>query len=279
MIVSSLQVGDVLKWDGANWVANPEEQPELADLTDVNVSGLQVGDVLRWDGNTWAPDGGFGTILDTDIQGSVYGLDSSILVDSITSTINVQRLNATAGAFTLQSNNDVDANFNFTHNIDQNGGRTRLYLTRSSSADLSANFSFAGSFEVIDSDVNGEITHNKMLFAKERGVWFVTPDGDQSTNDACITIYSPNGVDVTRKGRLGVGIFTPEEKIHVNGNAKVEGFVQFGSYTTSERDDLTTTNNPQYATNYGMVIYNTTTNTFQGWANVGGNTPTWVDLS
>ena len=277
----TITLGDTLQWNGSEFIAAAIPQPitSISDLADTNFLDLQIGETIIWDGFEWVNGAGPGDIFETDIQGSVYGLDSSILVDAITNTINVQRLNAIGDTFTLQSNNDVEANFNFTHDIDQEGGRTRIYMTRSSSTDLSTNFSVAGSFEVIDSGSNGNITHNKILFSKERGVWFVTPDGDYSTTDACITIYSPNGVDVTRQGRLGVGTYIPAEKLDVRGNITTTGFVQFGRYTTLERDDLTTTNTPQYATNWGMVIYNTDTNTFQGWANVGGNTPTWVDLS
>jgi hypothetical protein len=279
--VLDLQIGNTIIWDGSEWVnvAGPESITSFSDLTDTEFFDLQIGETIIWDGVNWVNSAGPGDIFQTDIQGSVYSLDSSILVDAETSTINVQRIIATEETFTLQSNNSVGANFNFTHNIDQSGGRPRLYMTRSSSADLSTDFGIAGSFEVIDSGSNGNITHNKMLFTRERGVWFVTPDGDQSTNDACITIYSPNGVDATRKGRLGVGTVDPAEKLDVRGNITTTGFVQFGRYTTLERDDLTTTNTPQYATNYGMVIYNTDTNKFQGWQNTGGTTPEWVDLS
>jgi len=80
-------------------------------------------------------------------------------------------------------------------------------------------------------------------------------------------------------GKVGVRKFGPTEALDVVGNVTTTGFVQFGRYTTAERDDLTTTNTPQYATNYGMVIYNTDANKFQGWQNTGGTTPEWVDLS
>ena len=66
-------------------------------------------------------------------------------------------------------------------------------------------------------------------------------------------------------GNLGVGLPRPLQKLHVNGNAKVEGFVQFGSLTTTQRDALTAAN--------GMVIYNTTDNKFQGRENGA-----WVNL-
>ena len=91
-------------------------------------------------------------------------------------------------------------------------------------------------------------------------------------------------------GNVGIGTYTPADKLSVVGNATVTGtveagsfkgsyalddsttiidgingtitaagFVQFGSYTTAERDALTAAN--------GMVIYNTSLNVFQGYQN------------
>ena len=51
----------------------------------------------------------------------------------------------------------------------------------------------------------------------------------------------------------------------VAGTVTSAGFVQFGSYTTTERNALTAVN--------GMVVYNSTDNKFQGYANGA-----WVDL-
>jgi hypothetical protein len=66
-------------------------------------------------------------------------------------------------------------------------------------------------------------------------------------------------------GNLGIGLPRPLQKLHVNGNAQVDGFVQFGSLTTTERNALTAAN--------GMVIYNSTDNKFQGREN-----GSWVNL-
>ena len=66
-------------------------------------------------------------------------------------------------------------------------------------------------------------------------------------------------------GNLGIGLPRPLQKLHVNGNAQVTGFVQFGSLTTTERNALTAAN--------GMVIYNTSDNKFQGYENGA-----WVNL-
>lgn len=47
--------------------------------------------------------------------------------------------------------------------------------------------------------------------------------------------------------------------------------MQPGSFTTAQRNALTPA--------FGMIIYNTDTNKFQGYQNTGGTTPQWVDLS
>lgn len=57
-----------------------------------------------------------------------------------------------------------------------------------------------------------------------------------------------------------------------NKTATFNGPVVLKSYTTAQRDALT-------GVAFGAMIYNTTTNKFQGYQNTGGVTPGWVDLS
>ncbi len=52
-------------------------------------------------------------------------------------------------------------------------------------------------------------------------------------------------------------------------------YIKFGQYNTTQRDALSTAS----PTNFGMVIYNTTVDKFQGWQNTGGALAEWVDLS
>ena len=66
-------------------------------------------------------------------------------------------------------------------------------------------------------------------------------------------------------GNLGVGNWAPTEKLVVAGNAVISGNIKIGSYTTTERDALTGAN--------GMMLYNSTTNKFQGYENGA-----WVNL-
>ena len=66
-------------------------------------------------------------------------------------------------------------------------------------------------------------------------------------------------------GRLGVNKQNATETLDVNGTGKFSGYVQFGSYSTTDRNALTAAN--------GMVIYNTSDNKFQGYQNNG-----WINL-
>ena len=289
-----VQVGDVLKWDGANWVANPDEgQLELADLTDVLVGGLQVGDILSWDGVNWTPTAGPGDILETDIQGSVYGLDSSIIVDAatgsfignftgaVTGDINSLNVNATNlyvtsiyDQPTFYSDTvgfDNIATFVKETEVDDTVNRANITLVRKSTTlDLSSSIEPNATILFATDDTNGFTYKGVIGVHNDLMTFAVNSTGNFSDN---------NQIFLVDTGYFGIGTKTPTEKLQVEGNTKISGFVQFGSYTTAERDDLTTTNTPQYATNWGMVIYNTDTNKFQGWQNTGGTTPEWVDLS
>ena len=50
-------MGQVLKWDGSQWVpsADTDTTPSVGDLTDVSNAAPSVGQVLKWDGSQWVP--------------------------------------------------------------------------------------------------------------------------------------------------------------------------------------------------------------------------------
>jgi hypothetical protein len=66
--------------------------------------------------------------------------------------------------------------------------------------------------------------------------------------------------------RNGAYASTYGTMLKLGKGATVSGFVQFGSYTTTERNALTPAN--------GMVIYNTTVNKFQAYENSA-----WIDIT
>lgn len=116
------------------------------------------------------------------------------------------------------------------------------------------------------------------------------------TADTSGVINTNSGVHITSSQRVGIMTSSPEKTLDVNGDAIIKGdltaaafrgslmaddsttiidsisgnitatgVIQFGSFTNTERDQLFPQN--------GSVIYNTTTNKFQGYAN-----NTWIDL-
>jgi len=83
----------------------------------------------------------------------------------------------------------------------------------------------------------------------------------QATSDPSSGI----GHIITSDGYLGINKTNPSTHLDVNGSGKFSGYVQFGSYTTTNRGNLTPAN--------GMIIYNTTVNKFQGYQN-----SSWINL-
>jgi len=252
----------------------------LSSLADVDTTALLLGDTLAWNGANWTASGGLGEIRETDIQGSVYGIDSSLIIDSVNNSINSDSI----------TNSDFYSTTSEWRFNGQGGNLSRIFsggelggaltLLKISTGDLSSSTDTIGSLLFNRLDVNGNATVSGIFSggggyqgsATSNGLWL---------SHSYQTVYPLPYITksaVLHEGNFGIGV-VPVEKLEVEGNAKISGFTQFGSYTTTERDDLTTTNSPQYATNFGMVIYNTTTNTFQGWQNTGGTTPEWVNLS
>jgi hypothetical protein len=86
-------------------------------------------------------------------------------------------------------------------------------------------------------------------------------------NDTKIQVEESSDEDVIRFDTGGTERLTINSSgaVTVNGSVTSTGFVQFGSYTTTERNALSAVN--------GMVVYNSTDSKFQGYA--GG---TWVNL-
>jgi hypothetical protein len=251
--------------DGINGTLNLSGN-NLADLQDVDTTGIQLGDILSWNGFGWAATGGFGEIRVTDIQGSVYGDDSNIIVDSGDNSITTTVLSAT----------DIISGTISTGDIVLESGTTfpSMIITRTN--DAAAFYGTSEKLGIIRFQSSSILDTPNIIYSG-----FITSFVDKLVFGHTLNASPVSAEFMTlSSGNLRIGGQTlPTERLEVVGNAQIDGFVQFGSYTTIERDNLTTTNNPQYANNFGMVIYNVDVDKFQGWANVNGITPTWVDLS
>jgi hypothetical protein len=225
-----------------------------------------------------------------DVTGSIFGDDSTLLIDGVnnvfTGDIRSARLTVSKPEQPGDGLNGGIGEVNI--DVFSNDNRSLLNLRRRTTDDLTGNTDVIyGTVTFGRDDVNGLKTTG-IIFGRENSIYFgVAPDGAFNAADKFF---------VWRDYKLGIGLTSPAEALDVNGNANVSGtvtaagfvgsvfaddsativdgitgsvtaqsFVQFGSLTSTERNDLTAAN--------GMVIYNTTNNKFEGYQN-----SVWINL-
>ena len=260
--------GDALVWNGtqSRWEAGAP-----ANAGDVVGSVYSDDSTLKIDGITGISYGPFVG----DLSGSVFADDSSLLVDGVTGSLNVTNS-------TLQSlgtlNNIADGDGELT--VTTKDGRMSLALRRRSDSDISSDDLPYGQILFGRDDINGTL-NSGFIAGSQTGLFLSYDSTGLHTNGASFFTI--------RDGNFGIGTFTPTTKLEVVGNVKASsftgtytaddstiivdgvdqsanlstitasGFIQFGGYSTTERDALTAAN--------GMVIYNTSLNVFQGYQN------------
>lgn len=229
-------------------------------------------------------------VVDGELVGSVFGDDSTLLVDGVnnvfTGNIRSTRLRVDKPEQPGDGLNGGIGEVNIE--VASNDNRSLLNLRRKTASDLTGDTNaIYGTVTFGREDVNGTKT-TAIIFGRENSIYFgVAPDG---------VFTSPEKFVVWRDYKFGIGLTSPTEALDVSGNAKVSGtvqaagfigsvfaddsativdgitgavtaqsFVQFGSLTSTERNALTAAN--------GMVIYNTTNNKFEGYQNGG-----WINL-
>ena len=149
-----------------------------------------------------------------------------------------------------------------------------------------------GSLSLVDTQINGDLAfysddgatlagtitnnNNRLEFNNEDGTRMFYFDDTQNwiSVDRPISVSTSHYVSTTKiqQGAGAAGDITIEPgsisgEVVLNGHVRTTAthYVQFGSFTTAERNALTAAN--------GMVIYNSTTNKFQGYEN-----GSWVNL-
>ena len=234
-----------------------------------------------------------------DVQGTVFGDDSTVLVDGINGTLSNGTLTFSEGVLDITSQAGIgryltigkDTDIETQGLIFKAGSAAGKFLQVKSLADGSdsSGISFQvsrgdlatktalqagdslGSIKFSGHDGTNENTVSSMIqWSVEEGAsisngvlpgkLFLLTTADNAT--------SWKGVTIDSGGRLcvgGTGVAQTDSALDVTGNARVSGYVMGGSFTTVERDALT----PEA----GMIVYNTTDNKFQGRTGVA-----WVDL-
>ena len=232
----------------------------IDQLDDVDINNPGIGEVLVFDGFSWTNSlVSFPEIVEgSDYKINIVGADSTIMVDYFNNLIN---------ASTVYTSNIVSSDMSViplggylgetAFNLNAVENRAILKFIRNSTQDISNSELLYGSIFFQRSDTMGSLTTG-IIAGGKNGIFLLSDDTGVFPESATISHLSSNG-------NLGIGIYVPTEKLSVSGNAKVTGFVQFGSLTTIQRDALTAEN--------GMVIYNTTDNKFQGYQN-----GVWINL-
>ena len=159
-----------------------------------------------------------------------------------------------------------------------NSGTTTVYA---SLANSSTNYQVNGDLAFYSDDgttLAGTITNNfgRLEFNNEDGTRMMYFEDTQNyvQFDKAISVNGTEYVSTSKiqQGSGGAGDITIEPgatsgEVVLDGHVRTTNthYVQFGSLTSTERDALTAAN--------GMVIYNSTTNKFQGYEN-----GSWVNL-
>lgn len=231
-----------------------------------NVSGDLTGNVT---GNV---AGNVTGNLTGDVKGSVFGDDSTLLVDAVAGSIPGENVTGTVTASFVG-----DLQGNVTGNVVAGSVLTGSIGTEDSSALTFINdvvFSTGVTFEddVTISDPDYLITNRiKSIPDSLSPVFF---DSDVELNNGLVvqgdlfTFGEINSLSqIASTTSIGVGVFVSENNTITtteltNTLALFGTPVQFASYTDTEISNFSSVNN-------GTVIYNSTTNQFQGYQNGG----------
>ena len=214
-----------------------------------NVTGNVIGDVAgNLIGNVTGNASGAHTgTFDGDMTGSVFGNDSTVMVDGNNNTLhgNLKDINSISYATPLDISNETTGVVSTTY-LSNTGEAAYLKIRRTDAG--TAPDQNVGLLAWDQVDDTGTKTY--VSFAGWHSGLYIGTASDGTTYNAT------NYVGIT-DGNMAIGDYTPAAglRLDVRGNVKATGFIQTGSFTTAERDALTGAN--------GMMIYNTTNSRFQ----------------
>jgi hypothetical protein len=251
-------IGDLVSEDGSTLLINSDTGTFFGTV-EGDITGNVTGDVKAQNGVVVLDSGTDGTdatfigaitatgTLAGDLSGSVFADDSRLMVNALDNEVITDTLETSIIA--------VPAGEDFVK-VAKTGTSADLKLSASYSTDQSASTDVWGRILFELQDTNGATVPG--IIGGATGGIFIASDPTGSFADF-------GKFAQFQEGGLKLGGFDPAEKLDVDGNAKVSGFVQFGSLDTTARNALTAA--------AGMVIWNTTTSQFEGYDGVN-----WINL-
>lgn len=206
------------------------------------------------------------------VYGNVYSQDGlTQLVDAGASLIvgNVDNTSVTTDSITLGAGGTIT------------GGASGIGITPTSGGSFEINVTneqivISNDPEALQADSNMSIKSGNALNITSQGSLTIESSSGNTTmtvnqldvNSTGVVTVDGNGIEITSSSSQ-IQLNGPEVSITAAVTLEGTSSLQVGNFTTAERDALTA--------GYGMIIYNTSTNKFQGFRDIGGG-GTWVDL-
>ena len=186
--------------------------------------------------------------FDGDLTGSVFGDNSSLIVDGVNNTINAQ--SATIGTLSFSNVGNITNTNNTLFSVAQsfdiestnpnsaidmkikgNNDVSNLYLMKTSNIDLSAT-NYSSKLYAGRDDINGEYFHNLIAFANDKTLFCTSSNGLFNIEAEYMTH--------TNTGRFGIGTFLPTATLDVRGDGIFTGDVGAAAFKgTFVADDST----------------------------------------
>ena len=290
-----LQVDEEITAVSINGNVVGNDSSVLVNVSNGQVTATSKGDVLASD-DTTIIDHTAKTVTATTIgihKGTVNADDNSLRVDGASDRITNSVLDFDGNVITLQSGSSIDIGTNssasgvgFTiYNTDHTARNAfRIYSDDGNANTFNSIETYASRGSIVTPTANAaddslfgyvHYGHDGSQYVQScfivAGVDSTATVGAGSVPGIILLGTTPdNGVTVNsvvlnQDGNLGINSINPTEKLDVVGNAKVSGFMLLGRLDSTAIGNLTPQN--------GMIVYNTTTNKFQGYENGG-----WANL-
>lgn len=199
-----------------------------------------------------------------NVSGNLLGDVTGNLVGDVTGNVNGNLVgDAELGLLTVKTELtcEAEATGEFNAFITGNDNNSVLRLSRKFVITAETDTTRLGVIRFCTIDNADAITTHGQIDGRKGYIWLsssLAADYVDTTNTAHLFLDGANGC-------IGIGKRSASFKLDVDGEIVSTSYVQFGSLTTTERNNLTAVN--------GMVIYNTTNNKFEGYQN-----GTWINI-